>query len=94
MKTVRHEFDDFEQAVDKVMPIETLQEYMAKIGPPKGFKPLPFFLEDGQFITWFWKNSLYFAEQINFNGNNIGKIFISEEDGTVIGVQINIEFMQ
>ena len=71
---------------------ETLQEYIAK-HPFKGpFNPIPRFNFEGRQIEWFWKNDRCYATDVPANdGRNVGKIYISEETGEIVGCCLYVD---
>lgn len=67
-----------------------LREYIRN-NPPKGFKPIPYQSDIGNFIHWFWKNEDHYAESVHHDGKWIGSVYRSFKTNEVVGVKINLE---
>jgi hypothetical protein len=59
--------------------------------PPMGFKLIPIYSKEGDFISWYWEDEGCYGEQIHHDGKHIGTIHRKLTDKSIIGVTINRE---
>lgn len=62
---------------------QDLNEYLAT-RQPKGFSSVPQYFEDGDFVTYFLKNDLHYAQRVD----GLLTIYLSEESDELIGCKI------
>jgi hypothetical protein len=62
---------------------QTLEEYMTKSAPPR-FQSVPRYFKDGDFVAYFLKNDMYYAQRIDERVT----VYVSEETGFVVGCKI------
>ncbi len=64
-----------------------LREYI-ETHPPQGFRPVPHYFRDGDFISWYWKDDLAYSDPVHVDGVWVGCLERSIETNEVVGVKI------
>lgn len=70
----------------------TLKEYI-RTHPPKGFKPLPFYSEIGDYVEWYWRDlpigaEVAYAEPVIYDDIEVGSVLREDRFDEPVGVKI------
>jgi hypothetical protein len=62
---------------------ENLMEYL-KTHPPQGFRPVPHYFPDGDFVAYYFRNDRCYAERVD----DLLTVFVSFETKELVGCKI------
>jgi hypothetical protein len=70
------------------IPVSAIKDWV-KDHPHKGFKPLPFYSEIGDMLSWYWSSEgPSYAVPVMLNNIHVGSIERHMETNEVVGVKI------